>query len=141
LGRVLADSFRSAAERLRHSLPPWGRESDTSILKILLEQGAFFEERETEVQGVRALGLLARSDVRDFLLVNASGGTEWFNKERFEALIRLLFLTKAAVAPAGKSGERLTGIIRLYRAAGKLIDDAERAGYRTEAFLTLSCSE
>ncbi len=140
-GRVLADSFRSAAERLRHCLPPWGRESDTCILKILLEQGAFFEEREMEVQGVRAQGLLARPDVRDFLLVNASGGTEWFNKERFEALIRLLFLTKAAVAPTGNSGERLTGMIRLYRAAGKLIDDAERAGYRTDAFLTLSCSE
>jgi glycosidase len=141
LGRVLTASFRSAAESSPFFHSPWGSEIDVHILKILLEQGTLIAEREGEVQAVRAGALLDRPDVRHFLLVNKSEGVEWFNKERFEALVLLFFLTAAVVASHEKvSGEQVSDVIRLHRAARKLIDDAERAGYRTDIFLQLSAS-
>jgi hypothetical protein len=140
-GRVLSASFRVAAERSPNVLSPWGSEVDVHILKILLEQGAFLAEREGETQSVRAMILLDRPDVRDFLLVNESGGAEWFNKERFEALIRMLCLTASVVASHEKeTGLQINDIIRFHRAAQKLIDNAERAGYRSDIFLQLSAS-
>jgi glycosidase len=140
-GRVLAGFFRGAAENSPHLLSPWGSENDVAILKILLEQGTYFAEREGEAQSPRARVLLDRPDVRDFLLVNESGGAEWFNKERFEALVRLLFLTAVVATSLEKgAGVQINDVIRFYRAARKLIDDAERAGYRTDIFLQLSAS-
>jgi glycosidase len=140
-GRVLAGSLRGAAVNYPHLLSPWGSEIDIHILKILLEQGTFFAEREGEEQEVRTKALLSRPDVRDFLLVNESGGAEWFNKERFEALVRLLFLSAVIVASHAKvSGEQASSVIHIHRAARKLIDDAERAGYRTDIFQQLSAS-
>jgi hypothetical protein len=140
-GRVLAASFRVAAERSPNFLSPWGSEIDVHILKLLLEQGTFFAEREVETQTVRARVLLERPDVSDFLLVNESGGAEWFNKERFEALILMLYLTASVVALHEKGAEvQMSEIIRLHRAARKLTDDAERAGYRMDIFLQLSAS-
>jgi glycosidase len=140
-GRVLAGSFRSAAENAPHLLSPWGSETDVRMLMILLEHETFFAEGESEDQAARIKDLLSRPDVRDFLLVNESGGTEWFNKERFESLVRLLFLAAAVTASREKGSQaRVIDIIRLHRAARKLIDDAERAGYRTDIFLQLSFS-
>jgi glycosidase len=140
-GRVLAGFFRVAAENSPHLLSPWGSENDVAILKILLEQETYFAEREGEAQSPRAKVLLDRPDVRDFLLVNESGGAEWFNKERFEALIRLLFLTAVVATSHEKgAGVQINDVIRYYRAARKLIDDAEHAGYRTDIFLRLSAS-
>jgi hypothetical protein len=78
--------------------------------------------------------------VRDFLLVNQSEGTEWFNKERFEALVGLLFLTAAVVSREKSSEPPVKDVIRFHRAARKMIDDAGSAGYRTDIFLKLSVS-
>jgi glycosidase len=140
-GRVLAASFRAAAERSPHFVSPWGTETDVCLLKILLEQESFLAKDERLDKAARTQGLLGRPTVRDFLLVNESGGSEWFNKERFEALMRLLFLAAAVGTQDGKgSGARMDEIVRLHQTVLKLIDDAGRAGYRTDILPQLTAS-
>lgn len=142
LGRVAADSFRFAAEKNPLFTSPWGAEFDACLLQTLLEQQEFLAEGEPPEREARTRALFHNRAVRDFLLIHESEGTEWFNRERFEALVWLLFQAAAVdILPRMVSGERIAGIIGLHGIALERITRAEQSGYRTDTFRHLSASE
>jgi hypothetical protein len=95
------------------------------------------------VGSVDSVALLEKAfsttDSRDFMLVHESGGTEWFNKERYEELLEWFSIISLLELAASKSTAR-TITIRLGRLAvetTRLAELAIHAGYRTTLLLHL----
>jgi hypothetical protein len=76
---------------------------------------------------------------RDFLQLHESGGTEWFNKERFEELLEWLAIIALMELAAGKPTARTiaTCLGRLAAENSRLTELAAHAGYRATLLLTL----
>ncbi len=133
-GRALAASFHTASQTDDSFRPPWDGESSVSLLKALLTLGGFFMNRAVEPDR-----LLDSPDARRFILLHESGGIKWFNKERFEALSEMLFLATVLTDVRGKgAAARIADVMMYGRATRRLIDNAARAGYRTDVFRQLS---
>lgn len=71
--------------------------------------------------------------VREFLLVNTHGGTEWFNRERFELLagwLGIAALIQCAPQELEREAEKEAGIVM------KLCEAAQKAGYRVKPLVS-----
>jgi hypothetical protein len=81
----------------------------------------------------------ATAACRAFMQVHESGGTEWFNKERFEELLEwfsiVALMEGAARKPAPRTISTLLG--RLAAENLRLNESAAHAGYRTKLLLRL----
>lgn len=72
--------------------------------------------------------------VRTYLLVHSSGGTVWFNKERFEELLAWYGFVSRIISGKKITATLLTTFKKEYMAQCRL---AQHAGYRVELFKTL----
>src|SRR6185369_11831986 len=76
---------------------------------------------------------------REFLQVHESGGTEWFNKERYEELLEWLsiisIMERAATNPAARTIAAWLGSMATENQ--RLAELASHAGYRTTLLLSL----
>ena len=138
LTRTLAACFRQAAEAHPGSQPSPTANSEELLLKIMLAHQSFFQEQAgREDEGLRLDRLFADSDAREFLHVHLSEGIEWFHQERFEELLKALYLASLSIflATDASSAEIVSETLRIDTAVQEYCSKAELAGYRTEQFL------
>jgi hypothetical protein len=104
----------------------------------MLAHNAFFLNR-TEIadNDARLKRLFADDGVREFLHVHQSEGIEWFNRERFEELVKALYLTGLCtlLTKDTLSAEIISETIRILNEVQEYCDKAEKSGYRTQQFL------
>jgi glycosidase len=99
-----------------------------SLLLLAIRWQGFFTPTDEGAQADRLTGLFADQQVREFLLVNESGGHQWFNRERFVLLVHWLYLAAFINAAADDRQAALYGELR------QLLTAAENAGYRVDLF-------
>ncbi|UFS71520.1 alpha-amylase [Geomonas sp. RF6] len=110
-------------------LPP----SDWALLlHTLLSQETFFRSVAEKGRAAACANLFGDTAAMHFLQLHDSGGAEWFNKERFELLLRYL-LQLAPLAPAIPSLPKA----QLTQICDILVDAAKEAGYRLDRFLKI----
>ena len=106
------------------------------LLQALLDWEGTGSTTEGSAAVVRAFATAACCT---FMQVHESGGTEWFNKERFEELLEWLsiiaLMAGAARKPAPRTISALLG--RLAAENRRLNELAAHAGYRTKLMLLL----
>jgi glycosidase len=138
LTKTLSSCFRQASVCEPEAQPsPTGNAEDL-LLKIMLAQSGFFLERkEIETDHAAMERLFADNDVREFLHVHQSEGIEWFNRERFEELLKVLCLAGLSifVSEDRASAEIISETLRILTAVQEYCDRAEKSGYRTHHFL------
>jgi glycosidase len=115
---------------------PWGSGTEVLLLAVLLSQQEVFTERDEKVAAERISALFGDEKTRQFLLVHRSDGNEWFNKERFEDLVKWLGLTYViSHGPETADEETLHSMIsRIYDNVINLFAKAETAHYQTDIF-------
>jgi len=110
------------------------------LVKILTTQqrwhATFAEEYRT-----LASTLMSDGDVQSFTRVNRFQGVLWFNKERFERLLRWLDLIAVATLQAEATPDADAIRADCAQTIERLIDAAEQSGYRVEQLLAVSQSE
>jgi hypothetical protein len=110
------------------------------LVKILTTQqrwhATFAEEYRT-----LASTLMSDGDVQSFTRVNRFQGVLWFNKERFERLLRWLDLIAVAALQAEATPDADAIRADCAQTIERLIDAAEQSGYRVEQLLAVSQSE
>jgi hypothetical protein len=110
------------------------------LVKILTTRqrwhATFAEERRT-----LASELMSDGDVQSFTRVNRFQGVLWFNKERFERLLRWLDLIAVATLQAEATPDADAIRADCAQTIERLIDAAEQSGYRVEQLLAVSQSE
>jgi hypothetical protein len=76
---------------------------------------------------------------RNYLQVHVSGGTEWFNKERYEELLEWFSIISLLERIASKPAARTIAawLVRLSAENREQIELATQAGYRTKLLLQL----
>ncbi len=138
LTRTLSSCFQQVSASTPGSPPsPAGKEADL-LLKIMLVHNSFFlQQLEIENDEERMERLFADNDVRKFLQAHESKGIEWFNKERFEELLKDLYLAglSTLLTKDTVSKEIITETLRIFKAVQEYSDRAEKSGYRTDQFL------
>ena len=88
--------------------------------------------KEVAAKAMRSMRFWDDPDVRWLTGVNASGGVQYMNKERFEQV--LCWMQLPALAAAGPVGE-------IDRAVEELCKDAEAAGYRVDGLVVAAVAE
>jgi hypothetical protein len=127
-------------------------------LDYSLKQAGIFENPEDGHRSAQLLQALLDLDVPDtsekltplerafftvagrrFMRVHESGGTEWFNKERYEELLEWLSIISLMERAASKPADRTIAawLGRLATENRQLIELAAHAGYRTKLLLQL----
>jgi len=152
LGRVLGEVDAAARTRswfdewllarlLAQTLQEFGlaaAEADRTValVKVLVSHQDWERHTaDTEAPARRLLETLLRdSDVQTFLQVNRYGGTLWYNKEAFAALLRGLFAVAAVHAAVADAPERLDAA---YRVIATLQAADAASGYKVETLLEL----
>lgn len=131
---ALTTVFTTAGQRSPARSPAWGIEGSLLLMKILLSGRFRIEEEDAVPAKTQAAMLLRDREVRLFIHVHQSEGVEWFNRERYEDLAGWLFLSTAARAACNeeKAQDGIGLMCRLLGTMKRLVDDAERAGYRTD---------
>jgi hypothetical protein len=132
LDRASIDLLRAAGVPTPSA--PWSTEELAALVTVLLA-GPGVLGGGPEPAGERRARLMAEPQVREFLLVHVSGGTEWFNRERWELLLLGLFLAEVvAAALEGAAGEELRAVLTAaHRRMGELVAAAASDGYRVTA--------
>jgi hypothetical protein len=109
---------------------------DVQLLQALLAWNEVGSAPEGSIALARAF---ETADCRAFMLVHESGGTEWFNKERYEELLKwfsiIALMQCAARKPAPRSVSALLG--RLADENRRLAEMAMHAGYRSTLLVLL----
>jgi len=133
---------------------------DLSLISIILRHAHRMKEVKTRNHLYRLEPIFKDSEVRRFLLYNWDNRVLWFNRERLEELLYWL-VSVATISrsvdnwempdsssasldeeasgenpDAMKSSPRIKGLV-YYRAAGTIMDLAERSGYRVKDFRKL----
>lgn len=109
-----------------------------SLMKALLVHHLPFQRwPDTTVRTGWVKRIFHDDMAREYLQVHLSGGIEWFSKERFEKLMRWLFLAALMEPPAVPADRKLTdaSLARMHNLASNLIADAEKSGYRAGAMM------
>jgi len=111
---------------------PYENQNTVELLQALLDL-------DGSVVGMSPQTVFATDSCRTFLRVHESGGTEWFNKERFKELLEWIsigqLMESAAAKPAPRTVSALLG--RLAAEELRLNGMAAVAGYRTQMLLRL----
>ena len=102
------------------------------MLRIFLKHEALLAECREQGVARRCRRLFDDPATADFLQLHESGEVEWFNKERFEMLIKWL----ARLAPFAQT-ELAEPVEGPDETAGLLVETAAAAGYRLDTFLAL----
>ena len=138
LTRTLASCFGQASESAPGFHPSVAGNGQDLLLKIMLVHDSFFLKL-TELADIdaRLARLFADDGVREFLHVHKSEGIEWFNRERFEELLKALYLTDICtlVTKDTSTEEIIRETIRILIEVQEYSDRAEKSGYRTQHFL------
>ncbi|MDD2334971.1 MAG: alpha-amylase family glycosyl hydrolase [Geobacteraceae bacterium] len=138
LAKTLASCFQQVSvSKLGDQIPPVDNGEDL-LLRIMLVHNSFFlNQMETETADARMEQLFADNGIREFLHVHLSEGIEWFNRERFEELLKALYLTGlcSLVTENTVSAEMISETLRIHKEVREYSDRAEKSGYRTLIFL------
>jgi len=138
VSRTLASCFGQVSETIPGVHPSAAGNGQDLLLKIMLIHKSFFLKRtEIAANDERLERLFADDGVQEFLHVHQHEGIEWFNRERFEELLKALCLTGLCtlVTKATISEEIVSETIRILNEVQEYCDRAEKSGYRTQHFL------
>ncbi|MEA5112434.1 MAG: alpha-amylase family glycosyl hydrolase [Geobacteraceae bacterium] len=134
LYRALASVFTAATHISADFTPPWGNDGALKMMKILLSDRFPLDRVEPMQKNGMSAMLLHDREVREFIHTHHSEGVEWFNRERYEDLAAWLFLSSAVKALSSRETRRRGTdlLLRLHGVMTKIVNDAEKAGYRTD---------
>jgi hypothetical protein len=138
LTKTLTSCFQQASVSAPESHLSSEDKAEDVLLRIMLAHNSFFLELPDAKEGdAHIKRLLTDSGARDFLHIHQSEDIEWFNKERFEELLKALFLTGiCTLATEGiASPEMVSEALRINKLVREYSDRAEKSGYRTLHFL------
>jgi glycosidase len=138
LTRTLASCFGQVSGSTPGFHPSAAGNGQDLLLKIMLVHNAFFLKRTEIVDNdTRMVQLFADDGVREFLHVHQSEDIEWFNREKFEELVKALYLTGLSnlLTKDKVSEEIISETIRILNEVQEYCDRAEKSGYRTQHFL------
>jgi hypothetical protein len=114
---------------------PHGPEEVVPLLRSLLRWQFFFSGWGRETASTRFTLLFADPGAREFLECHIYAEREWFNRERFEILIKWLFTVEVLGLATAKGPEKLVDeIARLRKELHHLQVVAAAAGYRVDRF-------
>jgi glycosidase len=118
---------------------PWSSGTEVLLIATLLSRQSFFADVNENISENRISALFEDEKARQFLLVHWSNGAEWFNKERFEDLVRWLGLTYTISHGTQIADEKImrATVSRIYDNIMDLYAKAETAHYRVDIFSTL----
>jgi hypothetical protein len=117
---------------------PHGPEEVVPLLRSLLRWQFFFAGWGRETASTRFTLLFADPGAREFLECHLYAEREWFNRERYEILIKWLFTVEALGLAAAEEPELLVDeIARLRKTIHHLQAVAAAAGYRADRFLEM----
>lgn len=138
LTKTLVSCFQQVSvSTLEDQLPPADNGEDL-LLRIMLVHNSFFlNQRKAETADGRMERLFVDNDIRGLLHVHLSEGIEWFNRERFEELLKALYLTglSTLVTEETVSADMISETLRIHKEVREYSDRAEKSGYRTLIFL------
>ncbi len=115
------ESFTATKESVTESI---------ALLKLLLADNVFLFTTQNEIEEY-----FNRPDVKDFININEHDAVIYFNKERFEELIRWMLI--AGVIHSTVDGEKLSSSMRrINSTSGNILKLSEEVGYRFEELKT-----
>jgi len=125
---------------LHGALVEYGYSEDTAtdavqLVRVLTAQQRWHEVLAGDDGYALATSLMTDSDAQSFTRVNRFQGVLWFNRERFERLLRWLELAVAITLRAEGSPDQEVVRAACHRIAERLGAAAERSGYRVERLL------
>jgi len=133
----LARAFAEAVAEASEGEKPGHGEGLALLLRPLLRWQRFFAEWGPKTAQASFALLFADSGAREYLKFHTYEGDEWFDKERFEMLIKWLFNVEA-LAPATEDPEQsMNQTAPLRKVLHNLLSVAAKAGYRLDRFLEL----
>lgn len=142
--RSLIDEYL-LGRTLQTALAEFGYSDDVAADAVLLVKAltAYQDWYKEAAEDGRALAavLMADGDVQSFTRVNRFQGVLWFNKERFERLLRWLELIAAVTLKAETLPDADAIRASCARLVESLTEAAEQSGYRVEQLLAAPQSE
>ncbi len=138
LTKTLVSCFQQISVSTLGEHPSPAGKGEGLLLQIMLTHHSFFlQQMALENTDTRMERLFADNVVREFLQVHQSEGIEWFNRERFEEVLKALYLTGLSTLVTGEtvSAEMVSETLRIHKEVREYSDRAEKSGYRTLEFL------
>jgi len=132
LARPVQEAYGTIAAALPEYPNPLTAEEWALLLHTLLSRECFFREVQDSGRAAACANLFGDPPAARFLQLHESRGVQYFNKERFEMLLRYLSQV-ATLAPALKTLPKA----RLVQVCDLLVDGAAQAGYRLDRFLKI----
>jgi hypothetical protein len=133
--RAFAEAVADASEGVEEA---GQQEEIASLLRPLLRWQRFFAGWERNVAQGRFTPLFADPGAREFLKCHTYEKHEWFNRERFEMLLKWFLTVEALDLAAGKGPEHLFNeIAPLRKALHHIQAAAAEGGFRVDQFLEM----